>query len=170
MFFSFDYIGSGELAGQMFAHTGVTVQAKGLSEMIESRPTANGPLLTMPVSLMITIDGIGAYDIHADTVMLSFPDVGIVGFGVAPATPVFRAIAFEYTGYDLATSIGPTAFLGATGKPVLLPTVVGLLVLRTVDSGTFTAVASNPAPGSGAALVAFAGWAAARRRRAATSG
>ena len=171
-FLSLEYIGDVEIAGEQYMGVTVTVLAKGLTEDVVTVNTASGIRHTLPVGMTIHVQGFTPFDITLNMRYFAYSEYGVIGFEeIGESLHTYIAIAPELTGYDLRNSAGPVVLQdGAGNPPMIIPTGVGLLSLRGMQSGTFTASVFNPAPGSGMALAAGVAFAGARRRRTSTSG
>jgi hypothetical protein len=171
-FLSLEYIGDVEIAGQQYTGVAITVLAKGLTEDVVTTPTASGTRHTMPVGMTIHVEGFNPFDITLNMRYFAFSEVGVIGFEeIGESLHTFIALAPELAGFDLRNSAGPIVLQqGAGSPPMIIPTGVGLMSLRGMQSGTFTSTVFNPTPGSGVALATGLALVGSRRRRTSTSG
>ncbi|MGP1310608.1 MAG: hypothetical protein ACTS27_10460, partial [Phycisphaerales bacterium] len=156
------------LGALSFTDATFRAEAKGITDGITTSASTLGPLHSMPVSMVLTIEDFGYVPIFSDIVWYAYPDYGISGFGVVPSRPTVSFLSFDLVGYDLTTSedTGPVNGIMGTATS-LLTTPYGLLSVfnAELEGSRFTAtVFDNPAPG-GATVFALAGGVLACRRR-----
>jgi hypothetical protein len=165
-FLSIDYRGDANVGPLSFTQVPISVQAKGLTDDITVEQTSQGLIRTIPVSMVITVEGAGSLDIYNDLFFFVFADVGFAGFGTSLRDASFMLAAPDVlTGYDFTTSIDQGAILNSGGIPAqILNTVLGPISLGAAGPGTITTAVINPAPGSAVALGLALASASLRRR------
>ncbi len=171
VFLSIDYTGNANIGPHTFVNVPISVQAKGLTEEITSETATQGLILTLPISMVITVEGAGSLDIHNNLYFFAFVDIGFGGFGTSLRDASFLFVAPDLTNYDFTTSILAGPMPDGAGIPAqILNTALGPISLGAGGPGTFTAIAHNPAPGSAAALGVALACGTLRRRRIPRSG
>jgi hypothetical protein len=170
VFLSIDYTGDATVGATSLTGVSISAQAKGITEDVTVEQTSQGTVLTLPISMVITLEGVGALDIYTDLYFFVFADFGFAGFGTRLRDASFMFVAPDLTDYDFTTSISAGAILDGGGIPAqILNTVLGPISLGAGGPGTFTSAVFNPAPSSAAAVGLAVACATLRRRRIAPS-
>ncbi len=171
VFLSIEYTGDVNIGPHSFTGVPIAVQAKGITEDITSQTATPGTILTLPISMVITVDGLGSFDIYNDLYFFAFVDIGFGGFGTSLRDASFLFVAPDLTGYDFTTSILSGPMPDGGGIPAqILNTTLGHISIGAASPGTFTSVVHNPTPGTATALGLTLAPVALRRRRAGRSG
>jgi hypothetical protein len=170
VFLSIDYTGDANVGPISLSGVSISAQAKGLTDDITTETTSQGTVLTLPISMVITLEGVGPLDIYSDLYFFVFADIGFAGFGTTLRDASFLFVAPNLTNYDFTTSIDAGPIIDGGGIPAqILNTVLGPISLGAGGPGTFTSAVINPSPGSAAPLGLALASASLRRRRTAPS-